>query len=650
MRTTVRSPGSEFESQPLRHAVRSKNHARIVLPRNHSSGRNLAKLARQAAAGEASASRAHARTRSHEGDTEIRLPGSLEDSPPVRPATMRRNLTSSNLPRNVSHTKLKKNYSHGQLQRLGSTKDLVQLTSKKPPPSPGLKGKSKRPKSSDWALDKDLHEREVELLQQQQAEKQNGQKKVGFKVGSADDDDSEVPNMDGSGLDEGEWTEESASVSPYSTRVNTANNSRRTSMQHDRPPDRSSLSQVSHFQPGPEIETTPEEADMDGAREDDEVDESPTNETESTNSTIVAAPSDVVTESMQHPVPPPPTITRSPLHAAKEHPNPTAQLLRRNSNQLPAPALVSNVNAGDESRSSRPSPAGSVRSGNPTPGDQESDELVSRFIPSTSHGSGTNTTMQNTPKSISFHTPNQDDLRGHRDKHSFGPVSPGSTISGSSGAATPAHGRSRIELRMLHEKALADMETAAERGPSVPAHVYDRRNETLKSYLHLASLNQMTGASPIPTPLPLGPEIFQGRFKAVNTELKVVQKFRSPIAESVTRLQSIRGSKLSLRLPQGKAGLRTSKSAVTLPVRGSVKKESGTLSNSTTPPKAEETAATSKPVLMASKSSVTIKPVRRTATRGVSFAGMDDNDEAGGNSGELTLDDVAKEMWDSVLG
>ncbi|QIX01900.1 hypothetical protein AMS68_007417 [Peltaster fructicola] len=565
MRTTVHSPSSEFDVQPLRHAVRTKNHARVVLPRNHSSGRNLAKLARQAAAG----------------------------------ATF-----------------------------------------------PGLKGKSKRPKSLD--LEKDLHEREVELLQQQQEDKQNGYKKVGFKVGSADD--TETPHMEGSGLDEGEWTEESASVSPYSTRVNTANNSRRTSMQHDRFPDKSSLS---HVHPAASEESTAEEDDDEASAEDEERQSPQANETASTDSTVEAPTEDVVTESMQHPVPPPPPITRSPLHAAKEHPNPTAQLLRRNSTQLPAPALLSNVTAVDDARSFRESPAGSVRSGTTTlAGDQEADELVSRFIPSTSNGSGNTTTMQNTPKSISFHTPNQDDLHAHKARaFGAGPVSPGSTVSGSSGAATPAMGRSRIELRMLHEKALADMETAAERGPSVPAHVYDRRNETLKSYLHLAGLSQANGVAPI-TPLPLGPEIFQGRFKAVNTELKVVQKFRSPIAESVTRLRNTRDSKLSTRQPQkAGAGLRTSKSAVTLPIRGPAKKEGSNLSTSTSPPKVEEApaATTSKPLLTTTKSSLTMKPTRRTASRGVSFVGTDDS-KAARESDDLTLDDVAKDMWESVLG
>ena len=65
---------------------------------------------------------------------------------------------------------------------------------------------------------------------------------MGFAVGSSGDDEADdTPAMEGSGLQEDEWTEESASASPYSTRQNTANNSRRTSVVHDKPPDRRPL-------------------------------------------------------------------------------------------------------------------------------------------------------------------------------------------------------------------------------------------------------------------------------------------------------------------------------------------------------------------------------------------------------------------------
>lgn len=63
-RQTVVSPGS-VDHQPLRHHV--KKHAKIILPRNHSSGRNLAKLNRQAQSQHVEEYRKHGRQRSHEG-------------------------------------------------------------------------------------------------------------------------------------------------------------------------------------------------------------------------------------------------------------------------------------------------------------------------------------------------------------------------------------------------------------------------------------------------------------------------------------------------------------------------------------------------------------------------------------------------------
>lgn len=656
---TIRSPGSDLDIQPLRHQVRPKGHARVVLPRNHSSGRNLAKLARQvAAAEEAQSSKTHGRHRSHEGDTEIRLPGSLDESEMRSPPPpIRRNYTASNLPRNSSHTKLKKNLSHGHLQRLGTTRDLTPLTSStksKVPLSPGLKGKSKRPRSMDWDMEKDLHTREVELAMQRQ-ESVKSPRKVGFAVGSVGDNDTNpLPNMEGSGLDEGEWTEESASVSPHSTRQNTASNSRRESVHQERPaaPEPPVSSQETSSS---ETETETEVPMKNRLSKSDEAaleaDGTPAESymENSQNPQRASAQRDSTDQIAQQPT----------IHA-----NPAAHLLRRQSGQIPAPALISNVNVMDDTHSMRTSPAASLRSTRSNmvgiasaEGSQDPDELVSRFVPSTSNGSGTTATMQNTPKSGSFHNADEAPFGRHRDRNPFslGPVSPGSTISGSSGATTPAHGRSRIELKMLQEKALADMEVAAERGPLVPAHVYDRRNESLKSYLQLATLSNAGRLPSSSIPLSLGPEIFQGRFKAVNTELKVVQMFRDPIVDSLSRLRARQANKGSLRQVNQKketSSLRMTKSAVTLPVRTAQKREPSMLSTSTSPSKDDLSTApssTTKPVLTAAKSSLVIKSGRRAPIRGVSFAGADERKEIERENDEISIGDIAKEMWDSVL-
>jgi hypothetical protein len=751
------SPGSQPETQQaLRHTARNNKHARIILPRNHSSGRNLPKMARQqAVVAQDSAQRQHGRNRSHENDTEIRLPGSLDESSPAqqqvqreqqRPA-MRRNMTSVHLSRNASHTKLKKNLSHGQLQRLNSRGNLAAMgqSSVRAPPSPGLKGKNKRPKSADtgkWALEKDLHEQEVELALRIAEKKARGPKKVGFAVGSSGDSTGEeaIEDMEDAGMEEGEWTEESTSASPYSTRQNTANNSRRTSSAQERTTDRAlmmaattkianeapHLIKVEAAEQGPRSAVQEEENadkvageegdDEDTAtEEDDHIDDPPKSRSQFLEPKTNQGPSLPVTQPRQEPPqqhvqppqqnvqPPQPQpqdnqqaqqpqkvsqVPRSPLHGAKEHPNPTIPLLRNISSNHPPPAMTSNVNAMDNSHSTDGSPATSTLSARSTlAGDGDQDELVSRFIPSTSHPGSNPVTTQNTPKSAQFHTPPAgDSIRnsGHSHHHSHSnqagdAVSPGnSTKSGSSGTATPSIGRSRIELKMLQEKAMAEIHSVVDRNPFIPAHVYDRRNESLKSYLNLAALNNVNTPIPVATTtntlanssnLSLGPEIFQGRFKAVHTELRVVQKFRDPLAESVARLRACKGSKLSLRTSPQKlhaAALRTSKSAISLPASAAAAgkgKAGGGLHSRAVSGAAAEKALSGSPVkggpvggglgaqLQGSKSSVNVQQQgqqqqmqmqqgrRMQGQRGVSFAGAN----AGSGGGQNGEDDGSEE-------
>ncbi|KAK4549346.1 hypothetical protein LTR36_006343 [Oleoguttula mirabilis] len=713
-RPTIASPGSAGEHHPLRHAVGGRQrHAKIVPSRNHSSGRNLVRLGKPTqhphqGVQQVEDGRKHARQRSHEGDTEIRLPGSLDENRP----TIKRNMTAIELPRNRSSTKLKKNLSHGQLTRLNSTgRNLGAQTSAshKAPPSPGLKGKSKRPKSADMGPpEKDLHEQEVELHREQQ-ERAQPPKKVGFAVASSEDtsEAEDSPPVEGSEPQEDEWTEESASASPYSTRQNTANNSRRTSVIQDRPPDKqaaqppysaadTAMSEtkqpmqvvaVAPQQQGPEADGTPAQSEDE---EEQEEELSPRSQAKAERQDVTHSKESVQPRAQQQQAPtqqprhsPPPQHhpvlqqeqpklqLRSAFHMPNQHPNPTTKRLV--SNQHPAPALVSSVSALDSMHSSsRGSPAPSMRSARSNLGhdgatDLEQEELVSRFIPSASHpttGSGPNTGLMNTPKQSSFQTPEEDSTL-HRAKSAGrfqvgpGPVSPGSTISGSSGTATPALGRSRIELRMLHEKALADREAAAERQPLVPHHIYDRRNETLKSYLNLASLgNDRHGSIPSTAGLTLGPEIFQGRFKAVNTELKVVQNFRDPYSEAVGRLQRCRGTKLSQRSSPHKqaAALKMSKSAVTLPARGAVR-EGSKLSTSASPPKTAvpgmaKSVSPQKPAMSSGKSAVQIAgAAARHPRRGVSFAGTPPQTRDFERTGdERGPDAIARSLWDSIGG
>jgi hypothetical protein len=764
-RDTADSLGSQPEQQPLRHTVRNNKHARIVLPRNHSSGRNLPKMARQQAVAAQDSAQRHGRNRSHENDTEIRLPGSLEEDSPAqqqmqreqpRPP-MRRNMTSYHLSRNQSHTKLKKNLSHGQLQRLNSKGNLAAMgqSNSRAPPSPGLKGKNKRPKSADiskWALEKDLHEQEVELAQRIAEKKARGPKKVGFAVGSSGDSTAEEGMddiEDAEEIEEGDWTEESASASPYSTRQNTANNSRRTSVVQDRaqvkeklavavavpdeaqlPPKLEALNQMRSAEVQEEDNTKvagEEEEDEDdeteteteGDDQDDDDPPSPRSPVKSRMQSLDSTPQPMQPQNSQQlqpqqqqtqhsqptqqtqPAHSPQKLSqapRSPLHAAKVHPNPTMPFLRSASSTVPSPAMTSNINAMDNSHSTHGSPATSTLSARSTlAGDGDQDELVSRFIPSTSHPGSNPVTTQNTPKSSQFHTPEaESSIRHHNSRHSRHhsnqpgeATSPGnSTRSGSSGTATPSIGRSRMELKMLQEKAMADIHSVVDRNPFIPAHVYDRRNESLKSYLNLAALNNNNTNVTLPAVtttntlansanLSLGPEIFQGRFKAVHTELRVVQKFRDPLAESVQRLRSCKGSKLSLRGSPQKlhaAALRTSKSAISLPASAKGRAGGvGALHSRAVSGAAAEKALSGSPVkggpvggagaggLQGSKSSVNVQQqqvgVRRQGQRGVSFAGKDVGGDIGGSGSGLNgegegseggAEDVVRKLWAEI--
>lgn len=635
------SPGSAGEHhQPLRHHVKPVRKTKIVLPRNNSSARNLAKLARHGSdqhAQNGNEAHRHSRQRSHESGEGIRLPGSLDESKPV----MRRNLTSSNLPRNQSHTKLKKNLSHGQLARIGSGRNLQGLTAKGPP-SPGLKGKGKKKRSLDAGYpEKDLHEQEMEIARQQQEAKE-GPRRVGFAVGDGNDssDEDDGLEMEGSGMQEDEWTDQSASASPATTRQNTANNSRRPSVTAEKPPDKSHLResftardvQQPHYQhsqaplppavqpSAPEADGTPPGSHASGSDEEDPPSpRSMPHSQKNEQTSRLPPPSEPISEAVQFQPPPPSQSTATPkslLHGAKDHPSPfTKQLLDRN-NHNPAPALVSNVSAMDESRSARGSPAASMRSTRSNVADHNpdvEDELVSRFIPSASHpstNSGGNTTA-NTPKIGSYQTPDSERSLYARggDRSvatSHPPTSPGSTISGSSGAATPAMLRSRTELRMANDRAMAEIEGSGKPQLMIPAHRFDRRNESLKSYLNVAALGgDGRGGGIAATGLPYGPEIFEGRFKAINTELKVVQRFRDPLGESLARLQKMDGARF--RELRGKKSeqpraekMPISKSAVGLSKQGS------RVEGSSPPGLGAKSASPAKSAMMQSKSATNV--------------------------------------------
>ncbi|KAM3419011.1 hypothetical protein BST61_g4966 [Cercospora zeina] len=712
-------------------------------------------------------------------------------------------MTAYQLPRTQSQSqvKLKKNLSHGQLSRLGgghggSSRNLSGLGAHatRTPMSPALKARSKRPKSVEITPGeyRALQERKGSGQERKgsnqerkgstherkgSGSKLSASKKVGFAVGSDEsgdyDDDDEVGvrqlDMEGSGLQEDEWTEESASASPYSTRQNTANNSRRTSMnlggkernataatpsdllaakvsegmQRKRAkmektkrdasesedssgnegtspmtmarmrtaPVQTSDNERQPPQPAPRISfqqpaesTSRPEQQKANQKEQQHQQQQQVHAASHTSVHDYAEqkpaspekapkrdpsresrrePELVTPQAPQHSFAPPiyqqqtargvvqlethataPSLPRGKEQTTpvrKEYANPAAKRVT-SQQQRPSPAVVTNVSALDNNHSSTTSPAPSLRSSmsnlagdSMTDAEREDAELVSRFMPSASHpstGSGANTAL-NTPKQGSgFHTPEEHHSIS-RDRGAFqvGPTSPGSTVSGSSGHTTPAQGmgRSRTELRLLQEKALADLETRAEglggTKPVLPGHVYDRRNESLKSFMSGAEQHVGSGLS-------MGPQIFQGRFRAVNTELRVVQKFRDPVGEAITRLRGCKGSRLN-RPPsfsgpnRSSTGLSISKSAANL---SSAQRTAG-LSKSATPPKGDSALKRGghNQVLIGGTGGGS---ERHSSRRGVSFAGgppktreIPSRDEAPNGMSNADIARVAQELW-----
>lgn len=157
----------------------------------------------------------------------------------------------------------------------------------------------------------------------------------------------------------------------------------------------------------------------------------------------------------------------------------------------------------------------------------------------------------------------------------------------------------------------------------------------------------MRAGIPSHSGLLLGPEIFQGRFKAVNTELKVVQKFRDPIAESVSRLQKCKGTKFS-QLRGQKATSQNQPAAKMSIGKSAVHpgKQPSKLSTSMSPPKS---AGPAKPAMSSTKS--TTQARGNESRRGkVTFSQIPPEtcpnqrtEEEGG------ADAIARQLWDSGI-
>lgn len=184
--------------KPQRHVVWA-THGRLGA-RNTSVGKNLNKLTKTAATAQDATQSSKTHNRSKSGDTSP--PGS------PRPAhAVKRNASAFVIPRNTSHSALKKNHSSGHLPQQGSSKNIMK--------SARVQTKRTRSSQSDQSQQSELPSPVAPDIPQHPM--------VRFDLG---DDEPQAPGDD-------EWTEDSASQSPHTSRSHSAAHTRSNSVQVD---------------------------------------------------------------------------------------------------------------------------------------------------------------------------------------------------------------------------------------------------------------------------------------------------------------------------------------------------------------------------------------------------------------------------------
>ncbi|KAI4721264.1 hypothetical protein E4T48_02404 [Aureobasidium sp. EXF-10727] len=428
---------------------------------------------------------------------------------PARP-NMKRNNTSVHLPRNHSHAGLKKNLSSGQLSRLTAAKSTAhgRTTSQHQRPDirrahtqPYKRSKSPAPKASQ----------------------------VAFDVGD-DDDDDDAEEMEG--VDD-QWTEESASASPNTTRDNTRNNTRQNSVVLD-----PKLNPYAR-------QLAEEEAAADSSGSDTIGSRSPPKPTKAPVSLTIrtkdfAAPQAAPTSAPQQQQPP----TSSYNAQAAQHHMPDAdaiarRLLERNSALNAAPPRVSSVSALANPNSADPkslsaSNAGqSVTNGSNTP-------LVSRFISNDGINSKDGTPADQSgflqgPKGHSRTVSQaqtrkeQSDLYRNQSTPNFASQKQPPTPSGS-GAVTPdpALNQSRTQQKLWLQRGLSNIEASSQ--PHLPGLLPTGRAQAMRTP-HAGK-----------------------QFEFVDKEWAVVRRFQNPLDAGLERLRKMNGGALPGRPNKAKAG------------------------------------------------------------------------------------------------
>ncbi|KAG9523106.1 hypothetical protein KCV07_g2773, partial [Aureobasidium melanogenum] len=432
---------------------------------------------------------------------------------PSRP-NMRRNNTSVHLPRTHSHAGLKKNLSSGQLSRAAAGKTTAhgRTTTQHQRPDirrahtqPYKRSKSPAPKAG----------------------------KVSFDVGD-DDDDDDGEEMEG--VDD-QWTEESASASPSTTRDNTRNNTRQNSVVLD-----PKLNPYAR-------QLADEEAAADSSGSDTVGSRSPPKSTRAPVSLSIrtkdfaapqAAPTSAPQQYQQQQQPP--TSSYNAQVAQQHMPDADAiarRLLERNSAVNAAPPRVSSVsalanpNASDPKNLSTSNAGLSVTGGSNTP-------VVSRFITNDGINSkdGTPAELSGFIQGAKGHSRTvsqaqtrreQFDLYRNQSTPNFASQKQPPTPS-DSGAVTPdpTLNQSRTQQKLWLQRGLSNIEASSQ--PHLPGLLPTGRAQAMRTP-HAGK-----------------------QFEFVDKEWAVVRRFQNPLEAGLERLRKMNGGSLPGRPAKSKAG------------------------------------------------------------------------------------------------
>ncbi|KAG9947616.1 hypothetical protein KCU85_g5628, partial [Aureobasidium melanogenum] len=431
---------------------------------------------------------------------------------PSRP-NMRRNNTTVHLPRNHSHAGLKKNLSSGQLSRAAGGKTTVH----------GRTASQHRP---------DIRRAHTQPYKRSKSPAPKAGK-VSFDVGD-DDDDDDGEEMEG--VDD-QWTEESASASPSTTRDNTRNNTRQNSVVLD-PKQNPYARQLAE-----------KEAAADSSGSDTVGSRSPPISTKAPVSLSIrtkdfAAPQPAPTSAPQQyqQQQQPPTSSYNAQAAQQHMPDADAiarRLLERNSSINAAPPRVSSVsalanpNASDPKSLSTSNAGLSVTGGSNTP-------VVSRFITNDGISSkdGTPAEMSGFLQGAKGHSrtvsqaqtrKEQSDLYRNQSTPNFASQKQPSTPSGS-GAVTPdpTLNQSRTQQKLWLQRGLSNIEASSQ--PHLPGLLPTGRAQAMRTP-HAGK-----------------------QFEFVDKEWAVVRRFQNPLEAGLERLRKMNGGSLPGRPAKSKAG------------------------------------------------------------------------------------------------